>query len=94
MLLELRELGGWVHAKRVDGEGGRDGLSQHGRETQDGEVQRWVYELEGRMEQRQLFNEGEMGQGDQRTKGQVRGKSRGHKHGHPQKFSLGGGKPK
>ena len=39
-------------------------LSQHGRETQDGEVQRWVYELESQMEQRQLFNEGDMGQGD------------------------------
>ena len=47
LLLELGELGRWVqmHAKRVDGEGG-DALSQHGRETQDGEVQRWVYELE------------------------------------------------
>ena len=39
-----------------------DGLSQHGRETQDGEVKR------------QLFNEGDMKQGDQRTKGQGRGK--------------------
>ena len=39
-------------------------LRQHGRETQDGEVQRWVYELESQMEQKQLFNEGDMGQGD------------------------------
>ena len=74
LLLELGELGRWVHAKIVDGERG-DGLSQHGRETQDGEVQR------------QLFNEGNIGQGDRRTKGQWRGKSRGHKHGRPQKFS-------
>ena len=41
------------------------------------------------MEQRQLFNVGDMGQGDRRTKGQVRGKSRGHKHERLQKFSGG-----
>ena len=65
-------------------QGGGGGLSQHGRETQDREVQRWVYELEGQMEQKQVFNEGDMaymGQGDRRTKGYGRGKSRGHKHG-------------
>ena len=39
LLLEW-ELGTWVHAKRVDGEEGVV-LSQHGRETQDGEVQKW-----------------------------------------------------
>ena len=76
----VREMG---TCKVVRGGGGGDGLSQHGRETQDGEVQRWVYELESQIEQRQLFNEGDMGQGDRCTKGQVRG----HKHGRPQKFS-------
>ena len=75
----IGELGRWVHAKRVDGEEGVV-LSQHGRDTQDREVQRWVYELESQMEQRQLFNEGDMGQGDWRTKGQWKDKSSGHKH--------------
>ena len=50
--------GGWW------GGGGGGGFSQHGRETQDGEVQRWVCELEGQMEQKQVFNEGDMGLGD------------------------------
>ena len=40
------------------------------------------YELESQIEQRQLFNEGDMGQGNRCTKGQVKG----HKHGRPQKF--------
>ena len=47
--------------------------STYGRETQDEEVQRWVYELEVQLEQRQLFSEGDMGQGDRRTKGHGRG---------------------
>ena len=39
LLLELGELGAWVHAKRVDGRpgGGGGSINQHGRETQERE---------------------------------------------------------
>ena len=55
-LLLLPELG----ELREMGTCKEDGLSQHGKETQDGEVQRWVYEMESQTKQRQLFNEGDM----------------------------------
>ena len=77
--------------KEGDGEvGGGFKLSQHGRETRDGEVQRWVYELESQMEQRQLFNEGHMGQGDRYPKGQEKGKSSDHNYSQGSKESQRG----